>query len=149
MGADKLDAQLEGVALFLLIVIALIIVATLTSYILFKFVQRRKDKAHNKLSASRRGEDSGINLFEKAERERTGGRSRSGSGKGKNSQNSFDFLRWLKDLAYKLDLSRRGSRGRRSKGRRRRSSSSSGNLRIDLMKKPPADTGAHAEDAAP
>ena len=106
MGGDSLDAQLEPIAQFLLVVIALIIVASLTSYILFKVVQRRKDKAHNKLSASRRDKDSGINLFEAPQRTR---RRSSGS----KSRSSLNLVQILRDFAETMNTPKSGRRGKR------------------------------------
>jgi|GEM_PF-4943216 len=63
MGGDGLDQQLGPVAEFLLIIIALLFVAAVTAYFLTKAVQRRKERAHGKLSGSRRTGHSKIFLF--------------------------------------------------------------------------------------
>ncbi len=46
------------------------ITAAVVSYVIMNIAQRRKEKAHNNLSASRRDKDSGIEMFG----ERTGSR---------------------------------------------------------------------------
>jgi hypothetical protein len=63
VGGDRLDQQLGPVAEFLLIVIALLFVAAVTAYFLSKAVQRRKERAHGKLSGSRRTNHSKIDLL--------------------------------------------------------------------------------------
>ena len=120
MGGDRLDAQLEPLAQFLLILITLLVVASITAYILSKLVQRRKQSAHNKLSNSRRTKESGINLLKEGsdlgrepERQSSGRRS-------KGSRSSFNLASFLNDLAYKLDVSRLFGRKKRRRGKRRK-----------------------------
>lgn len=67
MGGDRLDARLEPIAEFLLIFILLLVVAAVTSFVLTRAVQRRRERAHNKLSGSRRTQHSKIDLFAKAD----------------------------------------------------------------------------------
>jgi hypothetical protein len=67
VGGDRLDQQLGPVAEFLLIIMALLFVAAVTAYFLSKAVQRRKERAHGKLSGSRRTKHSKIDLFAKSE----------------------------------------------------------------------------------
>jgi hypothetical protein len=67
MGADRLDAQLEPLAQFILILIVLLVVAAATTYILTKAVHRRRDRLHGKLSGSRRTKHSKIDLLTKSD----------------------------------------------------------------------------------
>ncbi len=146
MGGDNLDARLEPVAELLLIVIVMIMVAAVASYVLMKIAQRRKEKAHNKLSASRRAKDSAINLLAKGsegeavpvERGRTERRK-------PRKRSSFDFLGFLKQVAERLERPKRSRRGKR----RRRRRSSSDNLRLDILKKPEAAFDPHQEPPTP
>jgi hypothetical protein len=136
MGGENLDRQLEPLAEFLLILMAILFVAVVTAYLLSKYVQRRKQAAHNKVSTSRRDKDTGINLLAKDvdsadSDERPSSRSRSKS----KSSKSFHLRTFLNDLSYKLNFSRGRRRSKRGRGKRRRSSSS-GDLQIDLSKKP-------------
>ncbi len=128
MGADNLDARLAPLAEFLLVVILMAMAAALASYVIVKVVNRRKEQAHNKLSASRRGKDTGINLLgaddEDAPEERGPSQRRK-----PRQRSSFDFVGFLREIAHRLE---RPKPRRRGKGRRR---SSSDNLRIDILKK--------------
>lgn len=90
MGGDRLDAQLEPIAEFLLIIIVLLVVASVTAYILSKVVQRRRERAHGKLSGSRRTKHSKIDLFAKPE-EKSGGVDRKGSRRSGSSTNRIDI----------------------------------------------------------
>jgi hypothetical protein len=63
LGAERLDAQLEPLAEVLLLLMLLIAVATITSLILSKLAARRRERRHNQLSASKRLEHTGIDLF--------------------------------------------------------------------------------------
>jgi hypothetical protein len=63
LGAERLDAVLEPIAEVLLLLMLLIAVATLTSIILSKLAARRRERLHNQLSASKRLEQTGIDLF--------------------------------------------------------------------------------------
>jgi hypothetical protein len=65
VGGDRLDQQLGPVAEFLLIIMALLFVASVTAYFLSKVVQRRKERAHGKLSGSRRTKHSKIDLLKR------------------------------------------------------------------------------------
>ncbi len=58
MGGDNLDARLAPFAEFALAIIVMVMVAAVASYVLMKIAQRRNEKAHNKLSVSRRSKDS-------------------------------------------------------------------------------------------
>ncbi len=83
MGGDSLDARLQPIAQFLLILILLVAVAAITAYVLSKYVQRKREQAHGKLSASRRGKHTKIDLFAKdgaakSSRHRSGKRRRGG-----------------------------------------------------------------------
>ncbi len=147
MGGDSLDARLAPFAEFLLILIVMIMVAAAASYVLMKIAQRRKEKAHNKLSASRRGVDSAIDLLAKGsetegspvERGRTERRKpRNGSG--------FELLRFLKQVAAWFERPKRSRRGKR---RSRRTRSSSDNLRIDILKKPGTAFDSQQEPPTP
>ena len=136
MGGESLDAQLEPIAQFLLVVIVMMVVAAVSSYAIMKITQRRKEKAHNKLSSSRRGKDTGINLF--GEEPGAGDASesrRSEAGRSARKGSRFNLFTFLKQLAYRLEAPKSRRRG---KGRRRRTGSSSDNLRIDILKKPDA-----------
>lgn len=82
MGADRLDQQLGPIAEFLLIIIALLLVAAVTAYLLSKAVQRRKERNHGRLSGSRRTKHSKIDLFAKSEET---GRTSRGSGRSRRS----------------------------------------------------------------
>jgi hypothetical protein len=82
MGGDRLDQQLGPIAEFLLIIIALLFVAAVTAYFLTKAVQRRKERAHGKLSGSKRTKHSKIDLFAKPEETN---RSSRGSGRSRSS----------------------------------------------------------------
>jgi hypothetical protein len=93
MGADRLDSQLAPIAEFLLIIIALLVVASVTAYFLSKAVQRRKERAHGKLSGSRRTKHSKIDLF--AKQEETGRTSR-GSGRSRRSSSGESRVDILK-----------------------------------------------------
>ena len=134
MGGDNLDARLAPIAEILLILIVMIMAAGAASYVLMKIAQRRKEKAHNKLSASRRTKDSAINLLtqgdeddalpvERGRTERRKPRKRSG----------VTLLGFLKQVADKFE---RPKRSRRGKHRKRRTRSSSDSLRLDILKKP-------------
>jgi hypothetical protein len=63
LGAERLDAVLEPLAEILLLLMLLIAVATLTSIILSKLAARRRERRHNQMSASKRLEQTGIDLF--------------------------------------------------------------------------------------
>ncbi len=96
MGGDRLDAQLAPIAEFLLIFILLLVVAAVTSFLLSRAVQRRRDRAHNKLSGSRRTQHSKIDLFAKVEP--SGGRSgdhnhRRRSGSSSYGQGAIDIVK--------------------------------------------------------
>lgn len=147
MGGDNLDAQLGPVAEFVLAMIVMVMVAAVASYLLMKIAQRRKEKAHNKLSASRRGKDSAINLLAKGSDNEgvpveRGGRER----RKPRKRSDFDLVALLKQTAERLDLRKGKGRGKR---RRRRTRSSSGNLRIDLLKKPGPAPDAQQDPPTP
>ena len=140
MGADNLDARLAPVADFLLVVLVMMMAAALASYVIVKVINRRKEQAHNKLSASRRGKDTGINLLgaddEDAPEERGPSRRRK-----PRQRSSFDFFGLLREVAHSFER----PKNRRRKKRRRRSSS--GHPGIDILKKP--ERGADHEQAPP
>ncbi len=96
MGGDRLDAQLAPVAEFLLIFILLLVVAAVTSFLLSRAVQRRRDRAHNKLSGSRRTQHSKIDLFAKVEPSggRLGGQNdRRRRGSSSSGQGTIDIVK--------------------------------------------------------
>lgn len=62
MGGEGLDARLEPIAQALILVILLIGVAAISFFIINKVAIRRKEKAHNKLSASRRSKHTWVDL---------------------------------------------------------------------------------------
>ncbi len=97
MGGDRLDAQLEPIAEFLLIFITLLVVAAVTSFLLSKAVQRRKQRAHNKLSGSRRTHHSKIDLFAKVdaagEGAASGGRHKHRRRSGSSGGKAIDILK--------------------------------------------------------
>jgi hypothetical protein len=93
MGGDRLDQQLGPIAEFLLIIIALLFVAAVTAYFLTKAVQRRKERAHGKLSGSRRTGHSKIDLFAKPEET---GRTTRGSGRARRSSSGESGIDILK-----------------------------------------------------
>ena len=136
MGGEGLDARVEPFAEFLLVVILMMMVAGAASFVLMKIAQRRKEKAHNKLSASRRAEDSAINLFAKQGDNKDVPEERGRSERRKPRKRiGFDLVAFLKQIAVRLETRKSGRRG---KGRRRRSRSSSNHLRLDILKKPDA-----------
>ncbi len=96
MGGDRLDAQLEPIAEFLLIFIVLLVVAAVTSFLLSKAVQRRKQRAHNKLSGSRRTHHSKIDLFAKVDaggEGASGGRHKHRRRSGSSGGKAIDILK--------------------------------------------------------
>ncbi len=134
MGGDTLDARLAPFAELLLILIVMIMVAAAASYVLMKIAQRRKEKAHNKLSASRRTKDSAIDLLAKGSENEAFPVERGHTERRKpRNKSGFRLLGFLKRVAAGLERPKRSRRGKR---RRRRSRSSSDNLRIDILKKP-------------
>ena len=147
MGGDNLDAKLEPLAEFLLIVIVMLIVAAVSSYVLMKAAQRRREQAHSKLSASRRGKESGIDLFgQRSGAEDAPQRQRSSGRRGSSSGSGFNLFTYLKQLAYKFESTKSRGRGKR---RRHRTSSSTDNLRIDILKKPSPAPDAQQDSLKP
>ena len=63
MGGENLDAQLEPIAQFLILIIILMAVATLSFLIINKVARRRREQSHNKLSASRRTKHTQVDLL--------------------------------------------------------------------------------------
>lgn len=63
MGADRLDVLLEPLAEILLLLLLLVAVAALTSILLTKLAARRRERRHAQISASKRLEETGIDLF--------------------------------------------------------------------------------------
>jgi hypothetical protein len=63
MGPDSLDARLQPLAEFLLLLLLLIGIATVASIILSKMAARRRERAHNRVSASKRLGHTSIDLF--------------------------------------------------------------------------------------
>jgi ABC-type microcin C transport system permease subunit YejB len=62
MGGEGLDAQLEPLAQALILIIVLIGIAAISFFIINKVALRRKEKAHNKLSTSRRSKHAWVDL---------------------------------------------------------------------------------------
>jgi hypothetical protein len=62
MGGEGLDAQLEPIAQALILIIVLIGIAAISFFIINKVALRRKEKAHNKLSTSRRSKHAWVDL---------------------------------------------------------------------------------------
>ena len=62
MGGDSLDAQLEPLAQALILILVLIGIASIAFFIINKVAIRRKEKAHNKLSTSRRSKHTWVDL---------------------------------------------------------------------------------------
>ncbi len=63
MGGDDLDAQLEPLAQLLIFLMVLIAVAAIAFLIINKVAQRRRERAHLKLSGSRRTKHTQVDLF--------------------------------------------------------------------------------------
>lgn len=63
MRAENLDEQLEPVAHALILIIVLIAVAAISFFVINKAAQRRKERAHHKLSGSRRTKHTQVDLF--------------------------------------------------------------------------------------
>ena len=148
MEGDNLDARLEPFAEFLLAIIIIMMAAAVSSFVLMKVAQRRKEKAHNKLSASRRGKDSAINLLA---RETTNEAvpdepGRSVSRKPRKRSGGFDLVGLLKQIAARLEQPKSRRRGKGRRGRRR---SSSNNLHIDILKKPGPAVDTQRDPPAP
>jgi ABC-type microcin C transport system permease subunit YejB len=62
MGGESLDAGLEPIAQVLILIIVLIGVASIAFFIINKVAIRRKERAHNKLSTSRRSKHGWVDL---------------------------------------------------------------------------------------
>lgn len=62
MGSEKLDAALQPIAEALLLLLILIAVAAISFLIINKVALKRKEKAHNKLSASKRKAHTWVDL---------------------------------------------------------------------------------------
>lgn len=76
MGGEGLDAQLEPIAQALILIIVLIAVAAISFFIINKVALRRKEKAHNKLSTSRRSKHTWVDLSGGSGASETSGRSK-------------------------------------------------------------------------
>ncbi len=147
MGGDNLDTRLAPFAEFVLAIIVMMMVAAVASYVLMKIAQRRKEKAHNKLSASRRSKDSAINLLAKASDEEGIPTERVRNERRKPRKRSdFDLVGLLKQIADRLEMPKGKRRGKR---RRRRTRGSSDNLRIDILKKPEPALDAQQDPPTP
>lgn len=93
MGGENLDAILEPVAEILILILVLIAVAAVSIFFINKFAARHRDRAHQKVSASKRTKHTQVDLLggssaarEKSENRR-GDRPGTGSGEG-----SIDIL---------------------------------------------------------
>lgn len=64
MSGEGLDAQLQPIAQALILIIVLIGIASVAFFIINKVAIRRKEKAHNKLSTSRRSKHGWLDLSE-------------------------------------------------------------------------------------
>ncbi|MDP8913952.1 MAG: hypothetical protein M3N39_10310 [Pseudomonadota bacterium] len=62
MGGENLDAQLEPIAQALILILVLIGIASIAFFIINKIAVRRKERAHNKLSTSRRSKHTWVDL---------------------------------------------------------------------------------------
>ena len=62
MGGESLDARLEPIAEILILLLVLLAVASLAFFFINKAAARRREKAHRKLSTSRRSKDSWVDL---------------------------------------------------------------------------------------
>jgi flagellar biosynthesis/type III secretory pathway M-ring protein FliF/YscJ len=62
VGGENLDAGLEPIAQVLILLIVLIAVASVAFFIVNKIAIRRKERAHNKLSTSRRSKHTWVDL---------------------------------------------------------------------------------------
>lgn len=63
MRADNLDEQLEPVAQALILIIVLVAVAAISFFVINKAAQRSKERAHHKLSGSKRTKHTQVDLF--------------------------------------------------------------------------------------
>ena len=88
MGGENLDAILEPVAEILILILVLIAVAAVSIFFINKFAARRRDRAHQKLSASKRTKHTQVDLLggsgaaRNRPEERRGGRPVGGSVEG-------------------------------------------------------------------
>ena len=93
MGGEGLDAQLEPVAQALILIIILIGIAAVSFFIINKVALRRKEKAHNKLSASRRSKNAWVDLSGGSEASESAGRSkRRGKRRSRSKHVMLDIL---------------------------------------------------------
>ena len=101
MRAENLDEQLEPIAHALILIIVLLTVAAISFFVINKAAQRSKERAHHKLSGSRRTKHTQVDLFG-GSRKADGG---SGDYRGKHTrrrrssshQPSIDILARPKD----------------------------------------------------
>ncbi len=63
MGGENLDAILEPVAEVLILILVLIAAAAVSIFIINKVAGRRRDRAHQKISASRRTKHTQVDLL--------------------------------------------------------------------------------------
>ena len=63
MRTENLDEQLEPFAQALILIIVLIAVAAISFFVINKAAQRSKERAHHKLSGSRRTKHTQVDLF--------------------------------------------------------------------------------------
>jgi FtsZ-interacting cell division protein ZipA len=100
MGGENLDAQLEPIAQALILILILIGIASITFFIINKVAIRRKEKAHNKLSASRRSQHTWVDLSGRsgvAESEEKPERSRRRKRRSNSNHAMLDILARPKD----------------------------------------------------
>ncbi len=75
MAGDNLDARLEPVAQAFILLLVLVAVASVAFFIINKVALRRKERAHNKLSTSRRSKHTWVDISVGRERPDAGGAS--------------------------------------------------------------------------
>lgn len=95
MGAEGLDAQLQPLAQALILIIVLIAIASAAFFIMNKIAVRRKEKAHNKLSTSRRSKHAWVDLSGSSGASETNervGRSRQRKRRSSSSHVMLDIL---------------------------------------------------------
>ena len=101
MGAEGLDAQLQPLAQALILILLLIGISAVAFFIINKIAIRRKEKAHNKLSTSRRSRNAWVDLSGSSGASETvekNGRSRHRRRRSSSTHVMLDILAGPKDV---------------------------------------------------
>ena len=61
-GGDRLDAAMEPIAQAIIVLLVLLAIASVSFFIINKAAVRRRERAHDKLSGSRRAKDTWVDL---------------------------------------------------------------------------------------